>query len=80
MGWQPPDAIAPPRYALGVDGAGAVRPGACDGASNESCVRIGRRRVEQWLIWAGSGRVEAECGGGAALRRRSVEVAHCGRP
>ena len=45
-----------------------------------SHVRIGRRRVEQWLIWAGGGWVEAERGGGAAWRRRSVEVAHCGRP
>ena len=50
VGWQPPDAIAPPSYALGVDGVGAVRPGACDGPSNESSVRIGRRRVEQRLI------------------------------
>ena len=73
MGWQPPDAIAPPRYALGVDGVGAVRPGACDGASNESCVRIGRRRVEQRLIW----RV-LRVGGGRAWRRGSVEAAERG--
>ena len=73
MGWQPPDAIAPPRYALGVDGVGAVRPGACDGASNESCVRIGRRRVEQRLIW----RVR-RVGGGRAWRRGSVEAAELG--
>ena len=45
----------PPRYALdalGVDGVGAARPGACDEPSNESrAPAIGRPRVDQRLIW-----------------------------